>query len=207
MKKIEIIVLICITIILSGCGNSKKGTEDLENMQNDNSLIQESDTLILANEENITETIEENVNYLEQENVSLSQDKEESEDVNFAMEDEKESQKSTTENPEKTENFNTNNTLSSTVQNDITKIIVTNGSTGEKREIDAVEEIDNLLEQIKELKIISQEEKNVQGYSYSLALYKDENLTQIVYVNKSTIVIDGTVYTVESSQNIIDSVK
>lgn len=181
MKKVEIVFLLCIIIILSGCGNNKNGMETLENVQNDSSLIQES--------------------------VSLSQDKEESEDANFAVTDETEKQKTTMENTENTRNFNTNNTLSSIVQNNVSKIIVTNGSTGEKREIDDVEEINNLLEQIKELKIISQAEKNVQDYSYAVALYTNENLAQNVYVNDNTIVIDGTVYTVESSQNIIDSVR
>lgn len=97
--------------------------------------------------------------------------------------------------------------LSLSVHDDITKIIVTNGSTGEKREIDDVEEIDNLLEQMKNFKIISQEEKNVQGYSYSMALYRNENLEQLIYVNDDTIVIDGTVYTIESSQNIIEHIR
>lgn len=120
MKKVEIVFLLCITIILSGCGNNKNGMETLENVQNNSSLIQES--------------------------VSLSQDKEESEDANFAVTDETEKQKTTMENTENTRNFNTNNTLSSIVQNNVSKIIVTNGSTGEKREIDDVEEINNLLE-------------------------------------------------------------
>ena len=70
-----------------------------------------------------------------------------------------------------------------------------------------MEEVNVLLTQIRNLNIISQEKENIQGYSYSLALYRKENLVQIMYVNGESIGIDGTVYSTELSQNIIDSIK
>ena len=42
------------------------------------------------------------------------------------------------------------------VQDDITKIIVTNGNTGEKKEINSIEEVDRILNQIRSMTVISQ---------------------------------------------------
>ena len=53
-----------------------------------------------------------------------------------------------------------------TVQNDITRIVVTNGNTGEKKEIKSIEEVDSILDQIRSMTVISCEKGNVQGYSY-----------------------------------------
>lgn len=55
------------------------------------------------------------------------------------------------------------------VQDDITKIIVTNGNTGEKKEINSIEEVDRILDQIRSMTVISHEKSNVQGDSYFLA--------------------------------------
>nr|WP_287559789.1 hypothetical protein [Roseburia sp.] len=90
------------------------------------------------------------------------------------------------------------------VQDDITKIIVTNGNTGEKKEINSIEEVDRILNQIRSMTVISHEKSNVQGYSYFLALYRNEDFVQSVYVSSGSIQTDRIRYTVESTKNLSD---
>ena len=90
------------------------------------------------------------------------------------------------------------------VQDDITKIIVTNGNTGEKKEINSIEEVDRILDQIRSMTVISHEKSNVQGYSYFLALYRNEDFVQSVYVSSGSIQTDRIRYTVESTKNLSD---
>ena len=123
------------------------------------------------------------------------------------MEDKRESQELVVQNTEVIDDANTETAISAIVQNDITKIIITNGNTGEQKEINKIEEVDNLLNQIKNLNIISCEKNNVQGYAYSLAMYQEKELVQIIYVSSGLIQIGGKIYTVDSAENIIDSVK
>lgn len=231
MKKIIIMVLFlgCTVVVLSSCG-SKCALENAENIQNDNIMMQESEISVLSDKDTETEgiSIKEDNDHLTQEvkqttsavdnndteaistendSEDLMHNTEKTEDMNSAMENKSESHESETVNSEKMENSNANTTLEATIQSDITKITVTNGSTGEKKDISGMEEVNVLLTQIRNLNIISQEEENIQGYSYSLALYRKENLVQIIYVNGESIGIDGTVYSIESSQNIIESIK
>ncbi len=93
-----------------------------------------------------------------------------------------------------------------TVQNDITRIVVTNGNTGEKKEINSIEEVDSILDQIRNTAVISCEKGNVQGYSYFLALYRNEDFVQSVYVSSESIQTDGMRYTVESTKDLSDSI-
>lgn len=90
------------------------------------------------------------------------------------------------------------------VQDDITKIIVTNGNTGEKKEINSIEEVDRILNQIRSMTVISHEKSNIQGYSYFLALYRNEDFVQSVYVSSGSIQTDRIRYTVESTKNLSD---
>lgn len=91
-----------------------------------------------------------------------------------------------------------------TVQNDITRIVVTNGNTGEKKEINSIEEVDSILDQIRSMTVISHEKSNVQGYSYFLALYRNEDFVQSVYVSSESIQTDRIRYMVESTKNLSD---
>lgn len=92
------------------------------------------------------------------------------------------------------------------VQDDITKIIVTNGNTGEKKEINSIEEVDRILDQIRSMTVISHEKSNVQGYSYFLALYRNEDFVQSVYVSSESIQTDGMRYAVESTKDLSDNI-
>ena len=92
------------------------------------------------------------------------------------------------------------------VQDDITKIIVTNGNTGEKKEINSIEEVDRILDQIRSMTVISHEKSNVQGYSYFLALYRNEDFVQSVYVSSGSIQTDRIRYTVESTKDLSDNI-
>lgn len=92
------------------------------------------------------------------------------------------------------------------VQDDITKIIVTNGNTGEKKEINSIEEVDRILNQIRSMTVISHEKSNVQGYSYFLALYRNEDFVQSVYVGSESIQTDGMRYAVESTKDLSDNI-
>lgn len=93
-----------------------------------------------------------------------------------------------------------------TVQNDITRIVVTNGNTGEKKEINSIEEVDSILDQIRSMTVISCEKGNVQGYSYFLALYRNEDFVQSVYVSSESIQTDGMRYAVESTKDLSDNI-
>lgn len=93
-----------------------------------------------------------------------------------------------------------------TVQNDITRIVVTNGNTGEKKEINSIEEVDRILDQIRSMTVISHEKSNVQGYSYFLALYRNEDFVQSVYVSSESIQTDGMRYAVESTKDLSDNI-
>lgn len=93
-----------------------------------------------------------------------------------------------------------------TVQNDITRIVVTNGNTGEKKEINSIEEVDSILDQIRSMTVISCEKGNVQGYSYFLALYRNEDFVQSVYVSSESIQTDGIRYMVESTKDLSDNI-
>ena len=92
------------------------------------------------------------------------------------------------------------------VQDDITKIIVTNGNTGEKKEINSIEEVERILNQIRSMTVISHEKSNVQGYSYFLALYRNEDFVQSVYVGSESIQTDGMRYAVESTKDLSDNI-
>ena len=128
-------------------------------------------------------------------------------DTNDNAQDETEKKSSEIANTEKVVEMKTDSQLSAAVQHDITKIIVTNGSTGVAKDIQDTDEINSIIKRMKELTVESQENKNIQGYLYSLTVYSGENLMQIIYVNSSSIGIDGTIYSVESSQSIIDIIK
>ena len=91
-------------------------------------------------------------------------------DENPLMKNNSNGQESTVISIEITDNSNTETAPNITVQNDITRIVVTNGNTGEKKEINSIEEVDSILDQIRSTTVISCEKGNVQGYSYFLAL-------------------------------------
>lgn len=78
--------------------------------------------------------------------------------------------------------------------------------TGEKKEINSIEEVDSILDQIRSMTVISCEKGNVQGYSYFLALYRNEDFVQSVYVSSESIQTDGMRYAVESTKDLSDNI-
>lgn len=66
--------------------------------------------------------------------------------------------------------------------------------------------MDRILDQIRSMTVISHEKSNVQGYSYFLALYRNEDFVQSVYVSSESIQTDGMRYAVESTKDLSDNI-
>lgn len=92
-------------------------------------------------------------------------------------------------------------------QNDITEIKIINGSTGEEKDIYDAEVIRNTVNELNQIGVKSQEKKNIQGYLYVIKLYNNESLVQSIYIYDTYIGIDGIIYNVDTTQDIIKNIK
>lgn len=216
MKKIIILFLFSLSL-MSGCGKTNvvhnvdtslskdtKVTEDNQNEANERAISNDSSATIIEEDEKMNDE-----NDLSSEpKKSNENDKQQIDSKSDSISDSSEKNLEHTEMSAETDEIkNASSPISKKINSNITRIIITNGSTGEQKEITDASDVESILNQIKTLSPSSQDKDNVQGYLFSLNLYSGEDFKQSIFINDGSIGVDNIRYNVESTQDIIDSIQ
>ncbi|MCR5499449.1 MAG: M23 family metallopeptidase [Acetatifactor sp.] len=87
----------------------------------------------------------------------------------------------------------------------VTRVVITNGSTGEKREIADSEKVIQILEQMKELELKYEGRNNASGYQYLITLWNEEKLIRGISIQGNDyVVVESERYEASSLEGLLE---
>ena len=87
----------------------------------------------------------------------------------------------------------------------VTRVVITNGSTGEKREIADSEKVIQILDQMKGLELKYEGRNNDSGYQYLITLWNEEKLIRGISIQGNDyVVVDYERYEVNSLEGLLE---
>lgn len=87
----------------------------------------------------------------------------------------------------------------------VTRVVITNGSTGEKREIADSEKVIQILDQMKELELKYEGRNNASGYQYLITLWNEEKLIRGISIQGNDyVVVESERYEASSLEGLLE---